>query len=167
MTAMKTGEKSRKGFLLFTRLCLVSLIIASCASAPQQRSIVKGYSFSAGDKAADTALSMVGRPYKYRGNGPSGFDCSGLVQYSYIAAGLDVPHGTGALKGSARPILTREMRKGDLLFFNERGKPYSHVGIYIGENKFVHAPSTGKTVRIDSLGDPYWKKHFLDARRFI
>ncbi|HET6364806.1 MAG: C40 family peptidase [Nitrospirota bacterium] len=118
------------------------------------------------DKAADTALTMVGKPYKYRGDSPAGFDCSGLVRYSYRAAGMDVPHGTKALRNVSRSISYNEIRKGDLLFFLQEGKKYSHVGIYVNDNLFVHATSTGKTVRIDTLLDPYWEKHFLEARRF-
>lgn len=119
-----------------------------------------------GEQAAFTAISMIGRPYKYRGNSPAGFDCSGLVQYSYQAVGIDAPHGTEALFNSTRPI-EGDLQTGDLLFFNERGKKYSHVGIYLGNDAFVHAPGTGGRVRKDSLQDPYWKKSFLEARRFM
>jgi cell wall-associated NlpC family hydrolase len=120
-----------------------------------------------GEKAANIAESMIGMPYRYKGNSPAGFDCSGLVQYSYQAAGMeDVPHGTQALKDSTIPTGTT-MQIGDILFFNERGKTYSHVGIYLGGDTFVHAPGTGGRVRKDSLDDPYWKSSFVDARRFI
>jgi cell wall-associated NlpC family hydrolase len=146
-------------------LCFVALLLFGCSAAPPVRHI-EGYSTSVADKAAATAITMVGRPYKYKGDSPSGFDCSGLVRYSYLAAGMDVPHGTSSLRDHTRSVSPRDMRKGDLLFFNESGKKYSHVGIYIGNNLFVHAPSTGKTVRKDNLQDPYWKKHFLGARRF-
>ena len=108
---------------------------------------------------------MVGRPYQYQGDSPEGFDCSGLVRYSYLSAGMDLPHGTGPLKQRTVPILARDMQRGDLLFFDQSGKKYSHVGILIGKNRFVHAPSTGSRVREDSLDDPYWKKHFVGARR--
>ncbi|MGC1453847.1 MAG: C40 family peptidase [Nitrospirota bacterium] len=119
-----------------------------------------------GEKAADVATSMIGKPYRYKGNTPAGFDCSGLVQYSYLAAGMeDVPHGTKALKGRTRSI-GKDMRTGDLLFFNERGKKYSHVGIYLENETFVHAPGTGGQVKKESLQDPYWKGSFVDARRF-
>jgi cell wall-associated NlpC family hydrolase len=128
---------------------------------------VKGYSPEAGEKAANTAISMIGRPYKYTGETPSGFDCSGLVRYSYLTAGVDLPHGTSYLKQITRTIGFSTARRGDLVFFLQSGKKYSHVGIYVGGGKFVHAPSTGGTVRKDSLGDPYWKKHLLDTRRFI
>lgn len=153
---------------LSTHLILVgfvSMLAASCASAPPRP--VKGYSPAVGEKAADTAFSMVGKPYKYRGESPSGFDCSGLVRYSYLVAGVDVPHGTKSLMYVTRPVSRSSVRKGDLLFFLQEGKRYSHVGIYIGSDRFVHAPSSGKTVRTDNLTDPYWKKHLLDARRFI
>jgi len=145
-------------------LFLAGALFTGCATAPSRP--VTGYTFLIGEKAARTALSMIGRPYKYRGDSPTGFDCSGLVRYSYLAAGVDVPHGTKELKNTTRSAGLRNMRKGDLLFFNENGRKYSHVGIYVGNNQFVHAPGTGKTVRKDSLGDPYWKKSFLDARRF-
>jgi len=144
---------------------VLALLVSGCATAPTRP--VAGYTPGAGEKAAKTALAMVGRPYLYKGDTPEGFDCSGLVRYSYLAAGMDVPHGTTALKNAARPIGARNIRKGDLLFFNENGKKYSHVGIYIDNNLFVHAPSTGRTVRKDSLKDPYWKNSFLDARRFM
>ncbi len=144
---------------------IAALLLFGCVSAPPAR-LIEGHSPAVGDKAADTALTMLGRPYHYRGDSPSGFDCSGLVRYSYLAAGMNLPHGTGALRQHTLPVSDRDMRKGDLLFFNERGKKYSHVGIYLGDNLFVHATSTGGTVRKDSLDDPYWKKHFLGARRF-
>ena len=134
-----------------------------CAHAPVRP--VAGYTPAIGEKAARTAVTMLGRPYLNKGDSPSGFDCSGLVRYSYLAAGLDVPHGTGALKETTRSV-GKDLRKGDLVFFNESGKKYSHVGIYLGSNSFVHAPSSGKKVRKDSLQDPYWKKSFIDARRF-
>ena len=141
------------------------LLFAGCASAPSKR--VNGYSASTGDKAAATALTMIGRPYKFKGDMPAGFDCSGLVRYSYLTAGIDVPHGTDALRNSTRSVGLGNARKGDLLFFVQEGKKYSHVGIYVGNDQFVHAPSTGGFVRKDSIDSPYWKKHYLDTRRFL
>ena len=143
---------------------LFLVLFSGCASVPTR--LVTGYTPAAGEKAAKTAVSMVGRPYKERGDSPAGFDCSGLVRYSYLAAGLDAPHGTKELRNTTAAVGNGKMRKGDLLFFNENGKNYSHVGIYLGNSQFVHAPSSGKKVRKDSLKDPYWKKSFLEARRF-
>ena len=140
------------------------LLVTGCASAPSKR--VNGYSASAGDKAAATALTMIGRPYQFKGETPGGFDCSGLVRYSYLTAGMDLPHGTKALLNITRSVGLWNARKGDLLFFNQEGKKYSHVGIYVGDDQFVHAPSTGGFVRRDSITDAYWKKHYLDTRRF-
>jgi cell wall-associated NlpC family hydrolase len=136
-----------------------------CVHVPPTQA--QGYTPAAGEEAAGMALSMVGKPYKYRGDTPAGFDCSGLVRYSYLAAGVSLPHGTRELRKATRPVELRNARKGDLLFFLQEGKNYSHVGIYTGDNEFVHAASSGKTVRKDSLTDPYWEKHFLDARRFL
>lgn len=151
--------------LLFILFLEITALFAGCASTPLKP--VTGYTPAIGVKAADTAVSMIGRPYKYRGDSPSGFDCSGLVRYSYLAAGLAVPHGTRQLRDSSRKVYPNELRKGDLLFFYERGKPFSHVGIYLGDNVFVHAPSSGKKVRKDGLQEPYWRKSFIEARRFI
>lgn len=147
-------------------ILLFGFLVPGCSSAPAPRK-ANGYTESVGEKAAKTAVSMVGKPYKFRGESPSGFDCSGLVRYSYLAAGMDIPHGTKALREISRPVSSRDLRKGDLLFFLQEGKRYSHVGLYIGSDRFVHAPSSGKTVRTDGLDNPYWKKHFLEARRFI
>jgi cell wall-associated NlpC family hydrolase len=143
----------------------ICLLFAGCVT-PQPLRHIGGYSVSVGEKAADTARSLVGKPYKNKGDSPEGFDCSGLVRYSYLIAGMDVPHGTTALRQQTHPVLARDFRKGDLVFFTQLGKKYSHVGIYIGNNRFVHAPSSGKSVRIDNLTDSYWKKYFLGARRF-
>jgi len=150
--------------LYYSLLLLIVTSIVSCASEPTTP--IAGYSSAIGEKAAMTAVAMIGRPYKYRGDSPEGFDCSGLVRYSYLASGMDVPHNTKALRRSTRLVDSGKMQKGDLLFFSERGGKYSHVGIYLGNNIFVHAPSTGGKVRKESLLDPYWKRTFLEARRF-
>ena len=155
----------RPTYIIAVAIYYSTLLSSGCAHTSPTKHL-EGLSFSVADKAADTALTMVGRPYKYRGVSPAGFDCSGLVRYSYLAAGMDVPHGTKALRSATRSISYHEIRKGDLLFFLQEGKKYSHVGIYVNDNLFVHAPSTGRTVRMDTLLDPYWEKHFLEARRF-
>jgi murein DD-endopeptidase len=118
-----------------------------------------------GAYAAQHALEVVGTPYVWGGNAPGGFDCSGLVQYSYALAGLELPRVTIKQRTASRAIPRKQLRPGDLLFFHIDGKRYSHIGIYIGDGKFVHAPRTGKFVSTASLDNPYWKRNFGGARR--
>jgi murein DD-endopeptidase len=155
----------RTVFHLICFVWLLNLVAAGCASSPSVKQVT-GYTPATGEKAARTAVSMIGKPYQYLGDSPAGFDCSGLVRYSYLTAGIDVPHSTKDLKNTSRPVDRQHMQKGDLLFFDEKGGKYSHVGIYIGNQAFVHAPSSGKKVRKNSLAEPYWKRHFIEARRF-
>ncbi len=153
----------KRTFFRTAFLCL--LLFAGCASPHSVSESVAVPVPTPGEQAVAAAEQMVGRPYKLSGETPEGFDCSGLVRYSYLAAGIELPHHTLELKRRARIVHEGELRKGDLVFFDENGRKYSHVGIYTGGNLFIHAASTGKAVRIDSLDDPYWKEHFLDARR--
>jgi len=115
-------------------------------------------------QVVNTALDMIGTPYRYGGNTPSGFDCSGLVHYAYRAAGISVPRTTGDQLDTARGIALPQARPGDLLFFKMTSKP-DHVGIFIGNGQFVHAPSSGKQVGVAMLSDPFWNQSFVGARR--
>jgi len=137
---------------------LAALLLAGCSSAPRQPDDVGAY-------AARYALEMQGKPYRYGGNTPRGFDCSGLVQWSYARAGARIPRTTQALWKASRRVSTHHLRTGDLLFFNEDGKRSSHVALYLGNDRFVHAPATGKSVSVGRLDDPYWRRHFEGARR--
>jgi cell wall-associated NlpC family hydrolase len=119
---------------------------------------------SPGERAAVIALDQVGIPYRYGGNSPRGFDCSGLVQYSYGTAGVAVPRTTGQLWSAARPVDERDMRAGDLLFFRIEGK-MSHVGLYLGKRRFVHAPQSGRSVAVASLESPFYRTAFIRAGR--
>lgn len=117
-------------------------------------------------RVADVALAMVGTPYVYGGASPRGFDCSGLAQYSYARAGRKLSRTTYTQRDEGMRVGSTP-RVGDLVFFDQEGKGASHVGIYIGNNRFVHAPSSGKTVRVDNLTDAYWQRSFVDARRYF
>ncbi|MCF7750980.1 C40 family peptidase [Bacillus subtilis subsp. subtilis] len=115
------------------------------------------------------AIGLVGTPYRYGGNTPeSGFDCSGLVAYVYREMlDLKLPRTSRDLAAVQGPkIEPTRLAPGDLVFFGSRGT-VSHVGIYVGEGRFVHAPSTGGTVRLDSLGGAYWKDHYTGAKRVL
>lgn len=147
-----------------TRLAGLSLIAAlatGCSSTPD----LSNAQARVQERATQVAVSMVGKPYHYGGNTPQrGFDCSGLVQYSYRRAGVRLPHGTDYLRRRSSEISSGDLRRGDLVFFNEAGKS-SHVGIYIGDDRFVHAPSSSGHVYIGSLSSHYWRNHFNEARR--
>lgn len=147
-TTIRTGI----GIAMFT--------LAGCSSLPPRND-----PGTVGERAAQYALDMKGTPYRYGGNTPRGFDCSGLVQYSYGRAGVRLPRSTEGLWGFSTAISTRQLRPGDLLFFNEQGKRSSHVAIYIGDEHFVHAPSSGKSVSVGSLYSRYWRRHLEGARR--
>lgn len=144
----------------------VVLLLAACASAPQSPTPRPAYTSDAiAERAADHAEAMLGKPYRYGGSTPAGFDCSGLVQYSYGKAGVRLPRDTQALRRLAQPVRTRDLRRGDLLFFDQEGKKSSHVAIYLGRNRFVHAPSTGGRVRTDALDAAYWRQHLVEVLR--
>ena len=109
-----------------------------------------------GERAAGIALQQVGSAYRYGGASPSGFDCSGLVQYSYRVAGKTVPRTTTELWRSSSAVEYGDLQAGDLLFFRFDGK-MSHVGIYVGGEQFVHAPSTGRAVAVESLNAEHYR----------
>ena len=117
-----------------------------------------------GERAAAVALQQLGVPYRYGGNSPRGFDCSGLVHYSYANAGKAIPRTTSGQWANLSPVDDNNMRAGDLLFFRISGK-MSHVGMYLGNGRFVHAPSTGKVVSIERLGSDYYREAFIRAGR--
>ena len=141
---------------------LAMSFLAGCASSPSAPVTDPG----SADRAAGSALKMVGKPYRYGGSTPAGFDCSGLVQFSFKQAGVSLPRATDAQLRVSQPLRGQHLRRGDLLFFDQEGKKKSHIGIYLGDGRFVHAPSSGKQVRTDALDSPYWKRHFAGARRF-
>lgn len=110
------------------------------------------------------AVRQLGVPYRYGGNGDGGFDCSGLVHYAYKRAGLAIPRTTGTLWQAARPVGKSDLVVGDLLFFRIEGK-MSHVGMYIGKRRFVHAPSSGREVTIAELDSDFYQSAFLRGGR--
>jgi cell wall-associated NlpC family hydrolase len=116
---------------------------------------------------ADLALAMVGVPYRYGGSDPDeGFDCSGLVYYTYTSNGHAVPRTSRAQFAAARPIPLAEATAGDLVFFQDEAK-LSHVGIYLGDGRFVHAPSSGGAVRVADLDAPYYQQHLVAVGRLL
>ena len=152
--------------LTITVLCMST----ACSSLPRESTRenpgttrVSGLA-STGERAAAYALQQVGVAYRYGGSSPAGFDCSGLVQYSYSQAGLSVARTTAQLWTTTQAVERQDLQVGDLLFFRFDGK-MSHVAMYIGGQRFVHAPSSGKTVAVASLDTAYYQRAFIRARR--
>lgn len=110
---------------------------------------------------------MVGVPYRYGGSDPeTGFDCSGLVWYAFTRNGHDVPRTSQAQFAASRRITLAEALEGDLLFFQDQEK-LSHVGIYLGDGEFVHAPSSGKTVRVARIDSPWYQRNLVAVGRLL
>ena len=156
------------------------LLLGACAGAPSvENGAAAGRSFERVASQAPqegrglrgtvtrVATDMLGTPYRYGGTSPvEGFDCSGLVFYSYRHAGLSVPRNSVELFKAAAKIPLEAAREGDLVFFQDQRK-LSHVGIYLGDNRFVHAPSSGSTVRVSTLDSAYYRRHLVGVGRLI
>ncbi len=130
-------------------------------SAPQQDEALNDLAFY--------ALSLAGTPYRYGGNAPeTGFDCSGFVGHVFRETlGLDLPRSSREIGKLGERIDPDELRPGDLVFYNTLRRAFSHVGIYLGDGRFVHSPSSGGGIRVEDMSQSYWKKRFDGARRII
>jgi cell wall-associated NlpC family hydrolase len=122
------------------------------------------------DKAEEVilhALSLTGIQYKYGGKSPeTGFDCSGFVRYVFNqATKITLPPTARAISQMGTTVKKEELQPGDLVFFNTLKSAFSHVGIYMGNNKFIHSPSSGGKVRVENMDNSYWKKRFNGAQR--
>ncbi|MET0506702.1 MAG: C40 family peptidase [Burkholderiaceae bacterium] len=124
---------------------------------------------AAGAEVVVRAMALIGVPYHWGGDDPDdGFDCSGLVTHVFReATGLKLPRTSRLISEHGRQIGRGGLRESDLVFFNTNRRAWSHVGIYVGGNRFVHAPSTGSLVRLDSLDQRYWRDRYNGARRLI
>ncbi|MGN6316557.1 C40 family peptidase [Trinickia sp.] len=130
------------------------------------KAFLSGMAGKAGDVVVG-ALNMIGVRYRWGGSSPdSGLDCSGFVRYVFQdTLGMALPRRAEEMSRVGEKVRMADLKPGDLVFFNTMRRTFSHVGIYIGGNKFVHSPSTGSTIRVDDLDDGYWEKRFTGARR--
>jgi cell wall-associated NlpC family hydrolase len=126
---------------------------------PERRGTTDGYALSG------TALSLRGAPYRSGGTDPSGFDCSGFVRYVFGQHGVAMPRETREQFGVGKNVDRGKLLPGDLVFFSTTAKGASHVGIAVGGDQFVHAPSERGVVRVETLTTPYWTNRFVGARR--
>jgi cell wall-associated NlpC family hydrolase len=164
--------------LVLPTLLAAAALATGCASAPAPRAADKAEAprmtipprvadAQVGGAIADVAMGMVGTRYRYGGKDPrEGFDCSGLVYYAYTQAGYEVPRTSQELFRTARKIALGEADPGDLMFFQDQTK-LSHVGIYLGDGMFVHAPASGQNVAIASLDTPYYQQHLVAVGRLL
>ncbi|MBC2654316.1 C40 family peptidase [Pseudomonas sp. MSSRFD41] len=116
------------------------------------------------------AVNALGTPYRWGGSSPSkGFDCSGLVKYAFNdVAAVDLPRTSNAMaSGHGQKVERKDLKPGDLLFFNIKSRKVNHVAIYLGNDRFIHAPRRGKSVTIDTLKKPYWDNHYVVAKRVL
>lgn len=171
-----------QGHNLLFLISLLSLLLLGCASQPTRlpqfeaetgaettAAVPEGHTSDPASKVAMQALAYLGTPYRTGGLSPrTGFDCSGLVAYVYrVGAGLTLPRNTLDLSRLGEPVARAALRPGDLVFYNTQRRAYSHVGIYLGEDRFIHAPSSGGEVRVEDLRTDYWARRYSGARRVI
>jgi len=162
------------------RPILLTLLLSLCATkaaiateqAPDAAAAAtpafQRYTAAAGE-LVDQAMSYLGIRYRFGGTSPeTGLDCSGLVMNVFRnAIGLDLPRTAAEMARMGENIGRQELKPGDLVFFNTMRRAFSHVGIYLGDGQFVHAPSSGGMVRVESMGNSYWATRFNGARRLV
>jgi cell wall-associated NlpC family hydrolase len=154
--------KTHNYFLIRLLLPATIVLFSGCASVPEIKPAHQSHS-----PIISYALSLQGVPYHYGKDSPEdGFDCSGFVKHVYEKQGITLPRTVKDMALSLPQIPKNDVHSGDLVFFNTNGKSFSHVGIYVNDDKFVHAPSqrTGR-VLVSSLKNGYWQKHYIGVRR--
>lgn len=152
------------------RLAALPLIVLALAwlGGCASRSVEPAATTAVRENVVESALGEVGRPYRFGGEDPDGFDCSGLVQFSYAQAGLAVPRATSELRETGSRVKLDDALPGDLLFYRFEGKRSDlHVAIYLGDGRMVHAPASGKQVTVSRIDQAPWPERFIEARRLL
>ena len=160
---LATGDAPRSIDVMKSILLFFILLLSACVSTKNDGRIAD----SATQNLASYARSLIGVPYKFRGDSPnSGFDCSGFVGHVFRhTTGIKLPRSSHEISQVGQAIRQGDLHIGDLVFFNTLQHRSSHVGIYMGDDHFIHAPSSGGSVRMENMRDAYWKKHYDGARR--
>ncbi len=166
---MKKTITTLVGLIAFTVLPVLAAeeVAEPAAVSPPTVSASGGGYFDRARELVIQALTLIGVNYKYGGSSPDrGFDCSGLVTHVFQEViGLTLPRNSQAMSRVGEKVDKTELQPGDLVFFNTRRQPFSHVGIYIGEERFVHAPRRGRDVEVSNLHSRYWNNRYNGARR--
>lgn len=148
--------------------CAALLLVAACSSTRivnANRAALGPAAAVTGQEVVAVAKTLVGAPYRYGGATPDGFDCSGLVQYAYKEAGLNVPRSTLLQFRYAQRVTVAQVQAGDVLFFRVSDRKVTHVGIYTGDGRFIHAPSTGSRVSYARIDSPFWNRRLVSVGR--
>jgi cell wall-associated NlpC family hydrolase len=153
-------------------IAALTALLSACSSGPTpapERQTTLPSNKSQGNEVVMFAMALMDSGYRFGGSNPeSGLDCSGMVSYIYQQAlGLKLPHNAAQIAQAGREISLSGLSPGDLVFFNTNGKPFSHVGIYIGDDRFIHAPGQDGKIRISSLKSGYFEKRLEAARTFL
>ncbi len=159
-TAKTNATYTRKGTSTTVKKGLRAPALASTAQVSAKQS----------SDVLSRAVNVLGTPYLWGGSSPSkGFDCSGLVKYAFNDIDeVDLPRTSNAMaSGHGQKVNRNDLEPGDLIFFNIKSRRVNHVAIYLGNDRFIHAPRRGKRVSIDTLNKPYWQKHYVVAKRVL
>ncbi len=167
-------SRPRGSVCVFAVLTTLAVLTGACASTsggavprpfPSPAGTISTADRGRPDTIVGTALTLRGVPYRNGGSDPGGFDCSGFTQYVFARNGIALPRSVEEQFDEGKKVKSRDLTSGDLVFFKTTSRGPSHVGIVIGEDQFIHAPSSRGVVRVERLSADYWSKRFIAARR--
>ncbi|MFH0976434.1 MAG: C40 family peptidase [Spirochaetota bacterium] len=152
-----------KTYSLFINLIFLIILNSSCTPSANIKTKQLFFPEDKRDEIVETAKKYIGSKYKGGGNTPDGFDCSGFTMFVYKQSSLNIPRKARSQYFSGKRITIKTAKPGDLVFFTLTNSRISHVGIYLGDNNFIHSPNIGKSVSYASLDTPYWKRRYVGA----